>query len=79
MRNMLIWKTKARADGGRRFQREGPATAKDLDLAIVVLVSIIHVILIHNFSLQYDMVYLVVRLHRMLVIMIMTMIIDHFL
>src|SRR6218665_4224761 len=23
----------ARADGGRRFQREGPATEKDLDLA----------------------------------------------
>src|SRR6218665_2971035 len=25
-------------DGGRRFQREGPATEKDLDFAIVVLV-----------------------------------------
>ena len=31
-------KKEARADGGRRFQREGPATEKDLDLAIVVLV-----------------------------------------
>ena len=31
-------KNEARADGGRRFQREGPATEKDLDLAIVVLV-----------------------------------------
>jgi len=28
----------AQADGGRRFQREGPATEKDLELAIVVLV-----------------------------------------
>jgi len=26
------------ADSGRRFQREGPASEKDLDLAIVVLV-----------------------------------------
>jgi len=26
------------ADGGRQFQREGPATKKDLDLAIVVVV-----------------------------------------
>ena len=32
-------KKKARVDGGRRFQREGPATEKDLDLAIVVLVK----------------------------------------
>jgi len=31
-------KKEARADGGRRFQREGPATEKDLDLPIVVLV-----------------------------------------
>jgi len=31
-------KKEARADGGRRFQRDGPATEKDLDLAIVVLV-----------------------------------------
>ena len=31
-------KEEARADGGRRFQREGPASEKDLDLAIVVLV-----------------------------------------
>ena len=31
-------KKEVRADGGRRFQREGPATEKDLDLAIVVLV-----------------------------------------
>jgi len=31
-------KKEARADGGRRFQREGPATKKDLGLAIVVLV-----------------------------------------
>ena len=31
-------KKEAQADGGRRFQREGPATEKDLDLAIVVLV-----------------------------------------
>jgi len=30
-------KKEARADGGKRFQREGPATEKDLDLAIVVL------------------------------------------
>ena len=28
----------ARADGGRRFQREGAITAKDLDMAMVVLV-----------------------------------------
>src|SRR6218665_3969715 len=28
----------ARADGGRRFQRGGPATEKDLDLAIIALV-----------------------------------------
>ena len=28
-------KNEARADGGRRFQREGSATEKDLDLAIV--------------------------------------------
>ena len=31
-------KNEAQADGGRRFLREGPATEKDLDLAIVVLV-----------------------------------------
>ena len=31
-------KKEARADGGRRFQRERLATQKDLDLAIVVLV-----------------------------------------
>jgi len=31
-------KNEARADGRRRFQREGPAIEKDLDLAIVVLV-----------------------------------------
>jgi len=31
-------KEEARADGGRRFQREGPASEKDLDLVIVVLV-----------------------------------------
>jgi len=31
-------KKEARADGGRRFQRERPATKRDLDLAIVVLV-----------------------------------------
>jgi len=31
-------KKEAQSDGGRRFQREGPATKKDLDLAIVVLV-----------------------------------------
>jgi len=31
-------KKEARAEGGRRFQREGPATKKDLDLVIVVLV-----------------------------------------
>ena len=31
-------KKEARAEGGRQFQREGPATAKDLDLAIVVWV-----------------------------------------
>ena len=30
-------KKEARAEGGRRFQREGPATEKDLDLATVVL------------------------------------------
>src|SRR6218665_2799797 len=28
----------ARAEGGRRFQREGPITEKDLDMAMVVLV-----------------------------------------
>ena len=28
----------ARAEGGRRFQREGAITAKDLDMAMVVLV-----------------------------------------
>ena len=27
-----------RAEGGRRFQREGAITAKDLDMAMVVLV-----------------------------------------
>ena len=27
----------ARAEGGRRFQREGAITAKDLDMAMVVL------------------------------------------
>ena len=27
-----------RAEGGRRFQREGPITEKDLDMAMVVLV-----------------------------------------
>ena len=27
--------------GGRRFQREGPATEKDLDLAIVVKINIV--------------------------------------
>ena len=31
-------KKEAQADCGRRFQREGPATEKDLDLARVVLV-----------------------------------------
>jgi len=31
-------KKEARADGGRRFRREGPITEKDLDLAIVALV-----------------------------------------
>ena len=31
-------KKEARADGGKRLQREGPATKKDLDLGIVVLV-----------------------------------------
>ena len=31
-------KKEARAEGGRQFQRGGPATEKDLDLAIVVLV-----------------------------------------
>src|SRR6218665_1521030 len=31
-------KKEARAEGGRRFQQEGPATEKDLDSAIVVLV-----------------------------------------
>ena len=29
----------ARAEGGRRFQREGAITAKDLDMAMVVLVQ----------------------------------------
>ena len=29
----------AQAEGGRRFQREGARTAKDLDMAMVVLVS----------------------------------------
>jgi len=29
-------KKEARADGGRRFQREGPATKKDLDLVVLV-------------------------------------------
>jgi len=32
-------KKEARADGGRRFQREEPPTEKDLDLAIAVLVK----------------------------------------
>jgi len=32
-------KKEAQAEGGRRFQMEGPATEKDLDLAIVVLVG----------------------------------------
>ena len=31
-------KKEARADGGRRFQREGPAAKKNLNLAIGVLV-----------------------------------------
>ena len=31
-------KREARAEGGRRFQREGPITEKDLDIAMVVLV-----------------------------------------
>src|SRR6218665_1143814 len=31
-------KREARAEGGRRFQREGETTAKDLDMAMVVLV-----------------------------------------
>jgi len=31
-------KTEARAEGGRRFQREGPITEKDLDMSTVVLV-----------------------------------------
>jgi len=31
-------KKEAQAEGGRQFQREGPLTEKDLDLAIVVLV-----------------------------------------
>jgi len=31
-------KKEARAEGGRQFQREGPITEKDLDLAMVVLV-----------------------------------------
>src|SRR6218665_1016303 len=31
-------KKEARADDGRRFQKEGPSTEKDLDLSIVVLV-----------------------------------------
>ena len=30
-------KREARAEGGRRFQREGAITAKDLDMAMVVL------------------------------------------
>ena len=29
-------KREARADGGRRFQREGPTTENDLDMAMVV-------------------------------------------
>ena len=37
-------KKEARAEGGRRFQREGPATEKDLDLAIVVLVDLARVV-----------------------------------
>ena len=32
-------KREARAEGGRRFQREGAITAKDLDMAMVVLVT----------------------------------------
>jgi len=32
-------KKEARAEGGRRFQMEGPATEKDIDLAIVVVVG----------------------------------------
>jgi len=32
-------KREARAEGGRRFQREGPKTEKDLDMAMVVLVQ----------------------------------------
>ena len=31
-------KREARAEGGMRFQREGAITAKDLDMAMVVLV-----------------------------------------
>src|SRR6218665_1535047 len=36
----LEHKKEARADDGRRFQKEGPAIKKDLDLAIVVLVQV---------------------------------------
>jgi len=32
-------KEAAQVEGGRRFQREGPITEKDLDLAKVVLVQ----------------------------------------
>src|SRR6218665_360654 len=31
-------KREARAEGGRRFQREGAITAKDLDMAILLLI-----------------------------------------
>jgi len=31
-------KKEARAEGGRRFQKEGPITGKDLGMAMVVLV-----------------------------------------
>jgi len=31
-------KKEGRAEGGRRFQREGPITEKHLDMAMVVLV-----------------------------------------
>jgi len=34
----LDYKREARAEGGRRFQREGAITEKDLDMAMVVLV-----------------------------------------
>ena len=65
----------ARADGGRRYQREGPATKKDLDLAILTVIVrcmyvymyvCMHVCMYTVFMCKYNYVFIQVikRLHR---------------